>query len=139
MELLKLILDKLLTSSNKLRENTGIANDSLFQWILSILSLIRSDVPSIIQSFAMDNHLLWLLMKLRLEASSPDFSLRLTLKRSMCSKLSELLTKVSHCFCEPNGLAREKSFQRKLAYLFQDFYNVFLCISSMIWSYLVHF
>ena len=52
MELLKLILDKLLTSSNKLRENTGIANDSLFQWILSILSLIRSDVPSIIQSFA---------------------------------------------------------------------------------------
>ena len=132
MELLKKILDKLLTSSNKLRENTGIVNDSLFQWILSILSLIRSDVPSIIQSFAMDNHLLWLLMKLKLDASSPDLSLRSTLKRSMCSK-------VSHCFCEPNGLAREKSLQRKLAYLFQDFYNVFLCISSMIWSYLAHF
>ena len=33
----------------------GILRDSLFQWILS---LITSDNPSILNSFTMDNHLL---------------------------------------------------------------------------------
>ena len=46
---------------------SGIASDSLFQWIFS---LIRSDVPSIFKSFTMDNHLFLMLMKLKLGASN---------------------------------------------------------------------
>ena len=56
---------------------TGITSDSLFQWILS---LIRLDVPSILKSFAMDNHLLLILMKLKSGASNRDLSLRFNIK-----------------------------------------------------------
>ena len=62
----------------------GIASDSLFQWILS---LIRSDVPSILISFTMDNHLLLILMKLKLSASNWDLSLRFNIKEEYVSKI----------------------------------------------------
>ena len=45
---------------------TGITGDSLFQWILP---LIRSDVPLVfLNLFTMDNHLLLILVKLKLDA-----------------------------------------------------------------------
>ena len=52
---------------------TGIPSDSLFQWFLS---LIRSNIPSILKSFTMGNNLL-ILMKLKLGASNRDLSLDL--------------------------------------------------------------
>ena len=58
---------KLRNDDKTLNFLTGIASDSLFQWILS---LTRSDVPSISKSFTMDNHLLLILMKLKLGASN---------------------------------------------------------------------
>ena len=99
------ILDKLLTSYGKLNANsnansndyanvkqddktlnflTGIPSDSLFQWILS---LIRSDVSSILKSFTMNNHLLLILMKLKLGASNRDLSLRFDIKEEYAFKI----------------------------------------------------
>ena len=63
---------------------TGIPSDSLFQ---RILSLIRSDVPSILKPFTMDNHLLLILMKLKLGASNRDLSLRFNIKEEYVSKI----------------------------------------------------
>ena len=56
---------------------TGIAGNWLFQWILSF---IRSDVPIILKSFTMNNHLLLILIKLKLGASNQDLSLRFKIK-----------------------------------------------------------
>ena len=63
-----------------------IASDSSFQWILS---LIRSDVVSILKSFTIDNHFLLILMKPKLGVSNRDLSLRFNIKVDMCPKLSE--------------------------------------------------
>ena len=56
---------------------TGIAGNWLFQWILSF---IRSDVSIILKSFTMDNHLLLILMELKLGTSNQDLSLRFKIK-----------------------------------------------------------
>ena len=63
---------------------TGIPSDLLFQWILS---LIRSDVQSILKSFTMDNHILIILMKLKLGVSNRDLSLRFNIKEEYVSKI----------------------------------------------------
>ena len=65
---------------------TGITSDSLVQWILS---LRRSDVPSILKSFTMDNQLLLILMKIKLGASNQDLSLRFNIKEEYVSKTTK--------------------------------------------------
>ena len=65
----------------------GIPSDSLFRWILS---LIRSDIPSILKSFRMENNLLLILMKLKLGTSNQDLSLKFEIKEEYLFKLSEL-------------------------------------------------
>ena len=77
---------------------TGIPSDLLFQWILS---LIRSDVSSILKSFTMSNHLLLILMKLKLGASNRDLSLRFDIKKEYAFKIVRTqLLKLANVFAK---------------------------------------
>ena len=77
---------------------TGIPSDSLFQWILP---LIRSDVSSILKSFTMNNHLLLILMKLKLGASNRDLSLRFDIKEEYAFKIVRTqLPKLANVFAK---------------------------------------
>ena len=101
-----------LTSSDKLKAKLYITErwrqnlkfphwvlgDLLFQWILS---LIRSDASSILKASTMDNHLLLILMKLKLGPSNRDLSLRFYMKEEYVSKIVKTwLPKLTNIFAE---------------------------------------
>ena len=98
---------------------TGIPRDSLFQWILS---LIRSDVPSNLKSFAMDNHLLLILLKLKLGASNRDLSLRFNMKEQYVSKIFRTwLPKLTNIFAKPIFWPEGEALTENLPTCFSSF------------------
>ena len=104
---------------------TGIPSDSLFQWVLS---LIRSDGPSILKSFTMDNHLLLILMKLKLGASNRDLSLRFNIKEEYMSKIVRTwLPKLASVFAKLIIWPEREALRENLPTCFTSFKN-YVCI-----------
>ena len=104
---------------------TGIPSDSLFQWVLS---LIRSDGPSILKSFTMDNHLLLILMKLKLGASNRDLSLRFNIKEEYVSKIVRTwLPKLANVFAKLIIWPEREALRENLPTCFTSFKN-YVCI-----------
>ena len=102
----------------------GNPSDLLFQWILS---LIRSDVPSILKSFSMDNHLL-ILMKLKLGSSNRDLSLRFTIKEEYVSKIIRTwLPKLANVFAKLIIWPEREALRENLPTCFTSFKN-YVCI-----------
>ena len=85
---LRQVIDQLKQMKSKLMDYTNVRDDEKTLNFLTgiagnwlwILSFIRSDVPIILKSFTMNNHLLLILIKLKLGASNQDLSLRFKIK-----------------------------------------------------------
>ena len=71
-------------NSEDLNFMTGLKDEKVFNWFLS---LFVNDVSKIKQSFSYENHLLLVLMKLRLGLSNRDLAHRFNLNRSNVSKI----------------------------------------------------
>ena len=121
---LKQIKSKLMDYTNVKHDDktlnflTGIVSDSLFQWILS---RTRSDVPRILKSYTVDNHLLLILMKLILCVSNRDLSCKFNIKEEYVSKIvrtwiPELANIFANLIVWP-----ERSVERKPACMLQLF------------------
>ena len=100
---------------------TRIPRDLLFQWILS---LIRSDVPSILKSFAMDNHLVLILMKLKLGANNRNLSLRFNMKEQYVSKIFRIwLPKLTKVLAKPIFWPEREALRENLTVRLSSFEN----------------
>ena len=88
---------------SKLMDYTNLKHEmsSLEFLVIRYFNGSCSDVPSILKSFTMDNHLLLILMKLKLGASNGDLSLRYNIKEEYVSKIVRTwLSKLANVFAK---------------------------------------
>ena len=100
---------------------TGVPTTALFLWILS---LVRDKVNQVITTFSYENHLLFVLMKLKLGYSNKDLALRFNIKQQYGSMilrnwLHQLSNSLKHLIVWPS----RESLRANLPKCFQSFKN----------------
>lgn len=71
-----------ITDEKTLNFLTGVQTKALFLWILS---LVKDNLKQVITTFSYENHLLFVLMKLKLGHSNKDLALRFNIKEQYAS------------------------------------------------------
>ncbi|XP_065662704.1 uncharacterized protein LOC136085334 [Hydra vulgaris] len=84
------IIDYINIKEKALNFSTRISKPALFEWILQE---VKSCVKSIVKTMSLENHLLIVLMKLRLGHENKDLALRLNISEGVISKIFRLWIK----------------------------------------------
>nr|XP_047144661.1 uncharacterized protein LOC124818166 [Hydra vulgaris] len=91
------IIDNINIKEKALNFLTGITKPALFEWILQE---VKSCVKPIVKTMSLENHLLIVLMKLRLGHKSKDLVLRFNISEGVISKIFRLwIKKLANVLC----------------------------------------